>query len=171
MERRRHGDARLREPARDLGVAVVGSARVVATRCIPRCHHGLLSHRARSFRDEADVCPRRMRTKGERCPSPSSASSSWRFRTAELFPAERRPDNLDLSHLLGRSVSCGGAEPLGSILTHTPVLWTNAQQSLLTAGLATPRRDRCALQRSADAEQSRNGTCVLGTPVKRGLWV
>lgn len=138
----------------------MGSVRVVATRCIPRCHHGLLSHRARSFRDEADVCPRRMRTKGERCPSPSSASSSWRFRTAELFPAERRPDNLDLSHLLGRSVSCGGAEPLGSILTHTPVLWTNAepgaQQSLLTAGLATPRRDRmrfAALRRCGAVEE------------------
>lgn len=77
-------------PPRGLGVAVVGNARVIATRCIPRCHHRLLSHRATSFPDEADVCPQRMRKKGERCPSPSSASSSWRFLTAEPF--RRRGD-------------------------------------------------------------------------------
>lgn len=53
-----------------------------------------------------------------------------------------------------------GVEPLGSILTHTPVLWTNAepgaQQSLLTAGLATPRRDRmrfAALRRCGAVEE------------------
>lgn len=83
VERRGHDDATAAAPG--LGGCCLGGSRVFATCFIPRCHHRLLSCGATSFRDEADVCPRRMWEKGVMCPSSSSTSSSLRFRTAELF--------------------------------------------------------------------------------------